>query len=85
MVNVAARRGIWRANCLERPLATWWLLRRRSINADLRFGVRPDPSGSKFHAWLELGDDVVNDRPDVAELYRTFEQPIEPPRKAKFD
>jgi hypothetical protein len=41
--------------CLRRSLALQWLLRRRGIDTELRFGVRRvagDP-GLEAHAWLE--------------------------------
>ncbi len=69
MVNAAARYGPYRAPCLERSLALWWLLRRRGIAADLRIGVRKAAGEFEAHAWVELEGAVINDRADIATLF----------------
>jgi hypothetical protein len=83
LVEVAARRGIWRANCLQRSLVLWALLRRSGIETDLRIGVGKEGSSIRFHAWLEHRGRVVNDRLDVADIYTPFETPIIP-RGSRF-
>jgi hypothetical protein len=78
LVELAARRGPWPANCLQRSIVLWALLRRQGISADLRLGVRKRPGMPvpDFHAWVELGDRVLNDRRDVRTEYAAFDQPI---------
>jgi hypothetical protein len=84
-VQVAAKRGLWPANCLQRSVVLWWFLARRGLASDLRIGVRrrPDaPSASRsmdFHAWVELDGVVLNDGPDVRERFATFDRAIAPP------
>lgn len=79
-VQVAAAYGPWRANCLQRSLVLWWLLRRRGLEGDLRIGVRRDPASGvlEFHAWIEYGGFVLNDRRDVRQRYATFDRAIVP-------
>lgn len=85
VVDGTARRGPWKANCLQRSLVLWWFLLRRGIGGEIRIGVRrrPDaPPGSRqldFHAWVELDGVVLNDRTDVREVFATFDRAIAPP------
>jgi hypothetical protein len=42
-------------------------------------GTRPTLTGTMtFHAWIEFDGVVLNDRPDVRQLYATFDRPILP-------
>ncbi len=85
LVNLAARRGLWRANCLERSLVTCWIAVNRGIPADLRIGLRQDEDGERrFHAWVEADGRVINDSPMVASEYQTFAGSLVP-RSSSFD
>jgi hypothetical protein len=56
-----------RAHCLHRSLALHYWLRRKGLPSDLRIGVRKDGNELRAHAWVELGGQVMDDRPaDVA-------------------
>ena len=79
MVGIAGRFGIIRPNCLQRSLVLWTMLRRRHMEPFLRIGVAPpsDSEGLRFHAWIELADQVVNDSPDVAKEFKPFESPVD--------
>lgn len=85
VVDGTARRGPFRANCLQRSLVLWWFLLRRGIGSEIRIGVRRRPgapSGSRqldFHAWVEFQGVVLNDRSDVREHFATFDRAIAPP------
>jgi hypothetical protein len=85
VVDGTARRGPWKANCLQRSLVLWWFLLRRDVSSEIRIGVRRRPgapSGSRqldFHAWVECQGLVVNDRVNVRELFATFDRAIAPP------
>ena len=81
IVKVAARRGPWPANCLQRSVTLWWFLARRGVTADLRIGVRRRPgSGGQldFHAWVECGGVVLNDSPGIRRRFATFDRAIAP-------
>lgn len=79
MVQVAARRCPWRANCLQQSLALWWLLRRQGIGSDLRIGVHKDTAHFQAHAWVEYQGVALNDHPDVEQRFASFERAIVPP------
>jgi len=83
-IDIAARRGIWKANCLQRSVVLWRELLRLGVHGDLRIGVGPGIARPEMHAWVEVADVVVNDAPDVGEQFRPFDKPILPPR-ARFD
>ena len=86
LVDLAARKGLVRANCLERSLALWFLLRREGIETDLRVGVRrrSNAEPAMFHAWIEHQNRVINDAPDVSDQYQPFRLSLMP-RGAGFD
>ena len=84
VVDGTARRGPWKANCLQRSLVLWWFLLRRGVSSEIRIGVRRRPgapSGSRqldFHAWVECQGLVLNDRANVREVFATFDRAIAP-------
>ena len=54
MVSIAAKYGPYHANCLKQSLVLYWLLSRRRIPAEIRFGVRKEATqGFNAHAWVE--------------------------------
>jgi hypothetical protein len=69
---------LYRATCLPRSLALWWLLRRRGIAADLRIGVRKEGGRFEAHAWTEWRGTVLNDGDDVGERFAVFQRAIKP-------
>lgn len=72
MVNLAARLSPYKANCLKRSLALWWLLRRRKIDSELKIGVRKGKTGLEAHAWVEIGGMVLNDSPNFVRTFMPF-------------
>ena len=50
-----------RVMCLQRSMVTVSLLRKSGVGASLVVGYRPAPFFS--HAWVEVGDRVVDDQP----------------------
>lgn len=72
LVNVAARHTVGPRNCLTRSLVLDWLLRRRSIESQLRIGVRLDHGALNAHAWVECQGVPVNDEPDVSAKFAAF-------------
>lgn len=73
LVGIAAYHGPYRATCLRRSLALWWLLRRRGIPAELRIGVRKDGDAFQAHAWVEHAGMALNDRVDVYLRFAVFQ------------
>ena len=72
MVSAAANHGPYRANCLKRALATWWLLQRRGIAAVLNIGVNKDAGDFNAHAWVEYMGNILVEADDVTERFSTF-------------
>ena len=58
--------------CLQRSAATTILLRRYGFHAQLVIGARVTPF--KSHAWVEIDQRVVNDKPYTQELYLELER-----------
>ena len=61
LVRIASNHGPYRATCLRQSLMLWWLLRRRSLPAELRIGVRKDTE-LQAHAWVEHGGEPLGQR-----------------------
>lgn len=61
-----------RVLCLHRSAATTVLLRRYGWNAQMVIGVQAFPFQS--HAWVEIGDRVVNDKPYITEMFQALER-----------
>lgn len=60
-------------NCLDRSLTLWWLLQRRGIAAKLRIGGRKENGQFEAHAWIELGDVVLDDPASDRSDFARFE------------
>lgn len=54
LVAIAARHGLYQANCLHQSLPLCWLLRRRGLPAMLKIGVHHQTQTFQAHAWVEL-------------------------------
>jgi hypothetical protein len=76
LVSLAVRHGLCNANCLQRSLVLWWLLRRLGIQSSLHFGTRKEAGQFEAHAWIEFGGVVLNDSDEVRREYSTFDRPI---------
>lgn len=59
-IDVVSCFYIRRLLCLHRSFAAVRLLRKFGVEAELIIGVRPAPFLS--HAWVEVGNETVNDR-----------------------
>jgi len=77
-INRAANYGPFNANCLQRSLALWWMLRRQGISSDLKIGARINGQQCEAHAWVEYAGEVLNDSEDVAEHFPPFNGAIIP-------
>jgi hypothetical protein len=76
-VAAATRHARPDANCLERSLVLWWLLRRHGTDAVLRIGVRKEAASAlQAHAWIEVKGKVLADSMDVGAHFTPFERAI---------
>jgi hypothetical protein len=57
------------ATCLRRSVTLLRELDRRRMGGALHIGVRPGPAGIEAHAWVQAGDDVLNDDPVLVRTY----------------
>lgn len=62
--------------CLARALGLWYLLQRRGIETDLRFGVKKQEGELAAHAWVEYCARPLTLDPEVQQHYAAFEEPI---------
>lgn len=70
-VDIACVLYFKRVLCLQRSAATTLLLRSSGWNASMVIGAQVIPPA--FHAWVEVGDCVVNDKPYVRTMYQPME------------
>jgi Transglutaminase-like superfamily len=61
-----------RVLCLQRSAATVVLLRRHGWNAEMVTGAQILPF--EAHAWVEIANEVVNDKPYMHEIYQVLER-----------
>lgn len=78
LLKLTSMYGPYRGTCLSRSLALWWLLRRRGIETELRFGVRRQHNRIQAHAWVECQGRPLNAGRRVHERYAAFEGAITP-------
>lgn len=58
--------------CLQRSAATTCLLKRHGVPAQMILGAQQMPF--KAHAWVEVEDRVVNDKPYMREIYAVLDR-----------
>jgi hypothetical protein len=63
LLQTASRVPFLRARCLHQSLALYLWLRDEGVASELRIGIRKEGGALRAHAWIELGGQVVNDRP----------------------
>jgi hypothetical protein len=72
-VSLAARRGVFRPNCLVRTLALSWMLERERVTGwHVRIGVRGGAGHFEAHAWVELGPEVLADSSEHVASFERF-------------
>jgi hypothetical protein len=59
-----------RHECLEQSLSLWYLLRRRGVSAELKFGMRQYPFGA--HAWVAYRGEPLNEDREALRQYVAF-------------
>jgi len=55
LTGIAARRGLYQANCLHQSLALCRVLRVDGFDARLRVGIRSADLPFEAHAWVDVG------------------------------
>ena len=78
LVGLAVRHGVHPANCLQRSLALWWLLRRHGIRSEMYIGTRKEAGRLDAHAWIEIEGVILNDSSDVRHRFEPFDREILP-------
>lgn len=58
--------------CLQRSAATTCLLKQHGVPAEMVIGAQQTPF--RAHAWVEVGGQVVNDKPYTPEVYAVLER-----------
>jgi hypothetical protein len=74
--DAVSRHLLWQASCLEKSLVLWWQLRRRGIAAEMRMGARKQAGRFEAHAWVELGNVVLNDSGETHAHFAPFDGAI---------
>jgi len=69
LFSAVARRCPLPLQCLGRSVALCWLLRQQGIDAKVHIGVRKENNALDAHAWVQVGDFVINDTENVADRY----------------
>jgi len=70
--SIAARFGLFRANCLCRSLVLGRWLHRRGIESQLKLGVDLAEGDLSAHAWVEHCGVVVNDHRHIGKRFTAF-------------
>lgn len=55
--------------CLRRSMTLLRELERRGLGGTLHVGVKRGPAAVEAHAWVQVGDEVVNDDPELVAAY----------------
>ena len=72
---IAAANTRWSLDrtCLSRSLLLWWWLQNRNIESEILMGFKK-VGVRDGHAWVEINGEVINDKPNMRELYAVLEQ-----------
>jgi Transglutaminase-like superfamily len=62
--------------CLARAFTLWWLLQRRGVETEMRFGVRKQDGQLTAHAWIEHNSRPLTGDPEEPLHYAVFAEPI---------
>ncbi len=71
-VRQIKRQGPIGGKCLSRSLALYGILRRYGVHSIIQIGVRSDQGEFTAHAWVEIGDQIVNAGPKVRTRHAVF-------------
>jgi hypothetical protein len=69
IIGRASRWHVLPVECLPRSLVLHRWLQREGLPSDLRIGVMKDGEELKAHAWIQLGNHVINDQPGAVQPF----------------
>lgn len=64
--------------CLARSLSLWFLLSRKGIETNLRFGMKKEDEKLLAHSWLEYKGEAIIKESEIGENYIPFAESILP-------
>lgn len=74
IIHIAARHNIYQTNCLKQSLLLWFLLGKRLISSEIKFGIEKlTDSQLNAHAWVECGGQPLIDSRDSLDKFAVFE------------
>lgn len=59
LVSIAAKRGLYDAQCLEQAVTLWWMLGLMGVESTIRMGIYKNGDQVEAHAWVLHDDEVV--------------------------
>jgi hypothetical protein len=73
-IHRAARHNIYQANCLKQSLLLWFILGKKLISSELKFGIEKFSNCQlNAHAWVECGGQPLIDSTDTLDKFSVFE------------
>ncbi len=73
LVNICARHGLYRANCLKQVLVLHFFLNKKGIPSILHIGIRKNQEQLlDAHAWLECADTPLIDSQDSLQRFSSI-------------
>jgi|GEM_PF-1563093 len=73
IVNISARHGLYKANCLKQVLLLWAFLNKRKINSTLHIGVKKSRTQPlEAHSWLECSGIPLIDTKESLQDFSPF-------------
>lgn len=74
IIHIAARHNIYQANCLKQSLLLWFILGKKLISSELKFGIEKIADCQlNAHAWVECGGQPLIDSRDTLDKFSVFE------------
>ena len=70
MLQIAFSHDIANLTCLHRVLVLKNVLKKKGITASIIIGVRKDKSKLAAHAWLQIGNDVIDDQKSYTDQFK---------------
>lgn len=62
--------------CLAHSLSLWFILKKKGVSTDLRFGMKKQEGGLLAHAWLEFEGKPLASKSELEEDYTFFPDSI---------